>query len=224
MDRARFVTVDVLAQAVEVARAETPRHGEELGAEDALAELWHVEQIRTRCDEDLVDVEEPRAGPRHPERVTVLHHQRAESHDAASRRHQLIAGRRELTARHRRDRQAGRVVGRARPAHVLGQRERRRSHGSEMFDAQVDAPDIAGHEHGGMDPSAGTQARTARPDEGERNGGGRQEARPDDEQFEDAEHAGGDDRDDPGGHRHEALPVQHGITGRSARARPRTPR
>ena len=73
VDRPRLVTVDVLAQAVEVARAEPPRHREELGAEDALAEQRHVEADGAGCDEGPLRRERrPWSGPGHPEDVLAL--------------------------------------------------------------------------------------------------------------------------------------------------------
>ncbi len=165
------------------------------------------------------------AGPGHAERITILDHERTEPHDPAPGRHQLVAGRREATARHGADRESGAVERRSRSPNVLGQRELARTHRAEVFDAQVDPPDVTGHEHRRMDPSAGPQARATQPDDRQRDARRRQEAGADDEQLENAEHPGRDDRDDSGPDGHETLTVQHRrINARSERARPRRPR
>ena len=55
VDRARLVTVDVVAQAVELARPEALGQRQQVPAEHALAERRHVEQVGPRRDEHLVD-------------------------------------------------------------------------------------------------------------------------------------------------------------------------
>ena len=55
VDRPRLVAVDVVAQAVEVARAEALGQRQQVPAEHALAERRHVEQVGPRRDEHLVD-------------------------------------------------------------------------------------------------------------------------------------------------------------------------
>ena len=83
VDRARLVAVDVLAEAVEVARAEPLGQGQQVPAEHALAERRHVEEMGPRRHEELVDAGDLAHGAGEPEHVVAHGGERADRQHAA---------------------------------------------------------------------------------------------------------------------------------------------
>ena len=164
VDGAGLVAGHVLAQAVELARAEAHRLGEQVASEDPVAELGHRQLERPRGDEDLVDAGHlaDRAGE--AEQVVAHGHQRADVQHPAPLGRDAVAGAALAAAADRRHGHARRAV----VAHRLDELEAgspvERARRAVGADQHVDAAGVAGGEHLGPDPAPHRHPRPAQRD------------------------------------------------------------
>ena len=206
VDRTGLVAVDVLTQTVEFTGPEAPSHRQQMRTEDALTELWHVEQVRPRCHEHLVDIEQQRSCPGDAERIAMLDDQRAEPHDAAavvvSSYPVVVKARPAIGGTGSRA-----VYGAARGRPTVSDRSKETDGSArQVLDPDVDAAHVAGDHHHGMDPPPAAEPRPPDDDDGHRHEHRGEEADADDEQLEDAEDPGDHDRRDAGADGDPALP------------------
>ena len=184
VDRARLVAVDVVAQAVEVARPEPLGQRQQVAAEHALAERRHVEQVGARRHEHLLTPATVADGAGQAEDVVAHGRQRADGQHAAALGRDPVAGA-DLGVGAERRRRPSAPCGSRRPA------RRARTPGepaaADRCDEHLDPADVAGGEHRRADPPLDRDARPAHGDEHQRDDGASADRGADDEELEDPE-------------------------------------
>ncbi len=151
MDRTRFVAVDVLAQAVELAGAEPAGLGEQVSAEWSTPELRHAERMRAWGHGDLIAAGDDPRPTEQPQRIAHFGLQRTEFDDTADRGRKLVAGGDGAAGSHRFDGQFRHVVADVRPSDPLVEIEPGRAERTAMLQIEVDGAGVAGDQHRGTD-------------------------------------------------------------------------
>ena len=214
VDRARLVAVDVVAQAVEVARPEALGERQQVAAEHALAERRHVQQVGPRRHEHLVDAGHGRDRAGQSEHVVAHGGQRADRQHATALGRDAVAG----ADLGRRRRAAPRPCGRCgwRPTGSTSSKPGERPMPTRCTSTSTRPTSPAVSTDGRIQRWTSTRGRrTPHREPGEQGGDG--EGGADDEQLEDAEQPADDDGHDGRDEHHPPLAGQPGGHGRSAR-------